>query len=220
MKHLWSQHTVKLHESLYLKDPESSEIGREILRVSVEMIAESGLEAFTFRKLAQALSSTESTVYRYFHNKQQLMMYLASWYWSVLEWQLAFATANVEDPCRQMEKALEVLSVPMENLSETPHIDEALLHRIVASESFKAFVLKSLDKKERAGYFQSYHNLVDRLAGIIDTQKKKHTHPKALACTLVETAHYQVFLQSHLPELTDIGKAPRNLYQLLYHLVF
>lgn len=220
MKHLWSQHTVKLHESLYLKDPESSEIGRDILRVSVEMIAESGLEAFTFRKLARSLSSTESTVYRYFHNKQQLMMYLASWYWSVLEWQLAFATANVEDPARQMEKALEVLSVPMANLSETPHIDEALLHRIVASESFKAFVLKSLDKKERTGYFQAYHSLVDRLSRIIDNQKKKHSHPKALACTLVETAHYQVFLQSHLPELTDIGKAPRNLYSLLHHLVF
>lgn len=220
MKQLWSCHIIRLDESLYLKDPESSDIGREIIRASVEMIAEHGLEAFTFRKLAQELASTESTIYRYFQNKHQLMMYLASWYWSALEWQLAFATANVEDPTRQLEKALEVLSVPMANIAETGHIDEALLHRIVASESFKAFVVKSLSRAERVGYFKSYQSLVDRLAGILSRQRRKNHHPKALAGTLIETSHYQVFLQNHLPELTDIGKSSRNLYQLLHHIVF
>jgi len=220
MRQLWSHHTVRLHESLYLKDPESSGIGREILRGSVDLIADGGLESFTFRKLAQQLGSTESTIYRYFQNKQQLMMYLASWYWSALEWRLAFATANMEEPVKQMEKALEVLSAPMNDLSETPHINEAILHRIVVSESFKAFVLKNLDKGERLGYFSAYHGLVDRLADIISRFKQHHAYPKALAGTLIETAHYQSFLRNSLPELTDIGKSPRNLYQLLHQLVF
>lgn len=220
MRQLWTHHTVRLHESLYLKDPESSEIGREILRVSVELIAEGGLESFTFRKLAQRMGSTESTIYRYFQNKQQLMMYLASWYWSALEWRLAFATANVEEPVRQMERALEVLSTPTTDSSENPHINETLLHRIVVSESFKAFVIKNLGREERLGYFTAYHGLVDRLAEIISGFRKHHHFPKALAGTLIETAHYQSFLRNSLPELTDLGKSPRNLYQLLHQLVF
>jgi len=220
MKQLWSHLSVKLDESLFLKDPESSDLGKEIIRKSVEMIAESGLESFTFRKLALALSTTESTVYRYYHNKHQLMMYLASWYWSTLEWRLAFATTNVEEPSRQLEKALETLCEPMVDFSETAHIDEQLLHRIVVSESFKAFVLKNLDKKERLGYFIAYQSLVDRMALIISRAKKSHPYPKALAGSLIETAHYQLFLRSNLPELTDIGKSPKNLYQLLHLLAF
>jgi AcrR family transcriptional regulator len=220
MKQLFAHLTVKLDPSLYLKDPESSEIGKEIVRVSVEMLSEGGLESFTFRKLAVELSSTESTIYRYFHNKQQLMMYLASWYWSVLEWRLAFATANLDDPGKQLERSLETLSARVTDLKETTHVNEILLHKIVVSESFKAFVMKGMEKKERIGYFSAYASLIDRLSGTISRARKNYPYPRALAGTLIETAHYQSFLLQSLPELTDIGKTPKNLYAHLYQIAF
>ncbi|MEZ4685388.1 MAG: hypothetical protein R3B47_04795 [Bacteroidia bacterium] len=44
---------LKISERLYVKDPESSSLGRKIVRDSLVLIAEIGLEEFTFKKLAR-----------------------------------------------------------------------------------------------------------------------------------------------------------------------
>lgn len=220
MQKLLSHVAIKIDPQLHVKDPLTSAVGQEIIRQSVALLAAEGLEAFTFKKLAVTLSSTESTIYRYFKNKQQLMMYLASWYWSMLEWKVVFASANVIQPKEKLDKALAVLSAPVVGNSETDFFNEQKMHGIVVSESFKAFVVNNLQKKERIGYFAAYSNLCSRIAEIISENKKSFKYPKALAATILEAAHYQIFLQSRLPELTDLPKGDNHLYNLLHHLAF
>lgn len=220
MQKLLGHVAIKIDPQLHVKDPLTSSVGQEIIRQSVALISSDGLEAFTFKKLASELGSTESTIYRYFKNKQQLMMYLASWYWSMLEWKVVFATANVGLSKEKLDKALLVLSAPVNGNNETDFFNEHKMHGIVVSESFKAFVVKNLLKKERVGYFSAYSNLCIRIADIVLENKKSYKYPKALAATLIEAAHYQIFLQSKLPELTDLPKGDNHLYTMLHHLAF
>jgi AcrR family transcriptional regulator len=219
MHRLLGQLNLKINEQVFVKDPMSSTVGQEILRHSVNLIAQEGLEHFNFKKLAAVLGSTETTIYRYFHNKQQLMIYLASWYWSTLEWKIAFATANVETPRIRLDKAIVVLSAPVGDHPQSEFLNETKLYSIVVSESFKAFAVRSLSKKERVGYFEAYSKLCNRVAELISQNNKHYKFPKALAATLIETAHYQTFLQSQLPELTDITKGAA-LNSLLHQIAF
>ncbi|MFY7861276.1 MAG: TetR/AcrR family transcriptional regulator, partial [Chitinophagales bacterium] len=73
-----------VNEHLYLKDPESTELGRKLVKNSVEMIYSLGFEQFTFKKLSIDLGTTEATVYRYFENKHRLLLYIINWYWLYL----------------------------------------------------------------------------------------------------------------------------------------
>ena len=83
---------IKMNEALYLRNPENSELGKGILKFSIQMINEIGFEAFTFKKLAKEIASTEAGIYRYFENKHRLLVYLTAWYWSWLEYQILFQT--------------------------------------------------------------------------------------------------------------------------------
>ena len=71
---------IKIHidvdEGLYLKDPNSSDLGMKIIRDSIEMIDAIGFEGFTFKKLAAKIGATEPSVYRYFESKHKLLLYL------------------------------------------------------------------------------------------------------------------------------------------------
>ena len=64
---------IKMNESLFLRDPEQSELGKNIIKFSIELIQKNGFEAFTFKKLAEAIGTTEAGVYRYFENKHKLL---------------------------------------------------------------------------------------------------------------------------------------------------
>ena len=55
---------ISLNESIYLRDPQDSTLGRNIIKHSILLIDELGFEAFNFKKLAQKIGSTEPSVYR------------------------------------------------------------------------------------------------------------------------------------------------------------
>ena len=88
MEQLLQSVKIAINEKLYLKDPESSELGKRIVEKSIVMINELGFDGFTFKKLGIAIKSNESSIYRYFENKHKLLLYLTSWYWGWLEYQL------------------------------------------------------------------------------------------------------------------------------------
>ena len=44
---------IQMNESLYLRDPESTELGQRIILNSIELINELGFEGFTFKKLGE-----------------------------------------------------------------------------------------------------------------------------------------------------------------------
>ena len=73
-----------LNDRLFLKNPQSTELGKKIIKEAISLIASIGYEQFTFKKLAIEIETTEATIYRYFVNKHKLLIYLVNWYWNYL----------------------------------------------------------------------------------------------------------------------------------------
>ena len=57
---------IVIDSSLYLKDPESSKLGKKVVGKGIEMMEEMGYEFFSFMKLGDKIGSNESSIYRYF----------------------------------------------------------------------------------------------------------------------------------------------------------
>ena len=131
MQDILSNVKITINEKLYVKDPETSELGRNILKNSIELIENIGFESFTFKKLGDRIQSNESSIYRYFENKHKLLMYLSSWYWSWMEYRIVFATANLENPIHKLEKAIHIVTENIADDKSTPYINEKLLNQIV-----------------------------------------------------------------------------------------
>ena len=100
----------RLNDKLYLRDPQHTELGRNIIQASITLIDELGFEAFTFRKLADKISSTEASIYRYFENKHRLLHYLVAWYWNWLEYRIEMATANISEPRTRLFTSIRVIA--------------------------------------------------------------------------------------------------------------
>ncbi|MGC9344775.1 MAG: TetR/AcrR family transcriptional regulator, partial [Bacteroidales bacterium] len=65
---------ISPNQALYIKDPQSTNTGRNILKYSIPLMQELGFEKFTFKKLAASMGSSEISVYRYFENKHKLLL--------------------------------------------------------------------------------------------------------------------------------------------------
>ena len=205
---------IHLPEKLYLRDPEQTDLGRRILDFSIKLIDELGFEKFTFKKLATAIGSTEASVYRYFENKHKLLIYLVSWYWRWLEYQIDYQIHNVEDKKRAIELAIGVLADSIKYDPNFSHIDEVTLHRIVVEESSKAFLTKQVNKDRKDGLFSGYRSLCLKLASLLAEFNNNYPYPKALASTVVETSHQQIFFATHLPDLTDLKVQEEDTSQI------
>lgn len=206
MKSLQAYINIKVDEKVYLKDPETSEIGKNILQQGILLMDELGFEAFTFRKLADRINSTEASVYRYFENKHMLLIYLISWYWNWQEYRLVLATSNIPSAEERLRIAIRILSGAINNDFDFAHIDEVVLQRIVVAESAKSFLTKEVDADNREGFFGSYKRLCKRVSGIIVEINPAYPFPASLVSTISESAHYQKFFAEHLPSLTNINE--------------
>ena len=145
---------IKMNEALFLRNPESSELGKNILKHSVQLIYKDGFEVFNFKKLAENIGTTEAGIYRYFENKHKLLVYLTAWYWSWIEFQIRFQTNNIEDPTVKLKMVIDVLVKTIESDIQTSYVNESLLHQIVISEGPKAYLTKQVgeDNKQQTKY--------------------------------------------------------------------
>ncbi len=110
---------LSINDKLYLRDPQRSEVGRRILRHSILLMDEIGLESFTFKKLAEHADTTEATIYRYFESKHLLLLYLINWYWAWTAVQIDMAVQNIEDAEDRLRRAIKaVISASRRNLSD------------------------------------------------------------------------------------------------------
>jgi len=197
---------IKVSEKIFLKDPESSELGRKIVSQGIALIDEMGFEHFTFKKLADHIHSTEASIYRYFENKHKLLIYLLSWYWNWLDHRLSFGTYNVEDPGERLRTAIRVFSHTEESIPDFTGFDIPALYRIVVSESPKAYLTKEVDLDNKEGYFLSYKRFCRQVASIIHEINPNYTYATALISTAVESSHNQKYFSEHLPSLTEVSK--------------
>jgi AcrR family transcriptional regulator len=217
MKNLLSVLKITVPDKIYIKDPETSDLGKRIIENSIILINEIGFESFTFKKLGKKIGSNESSIYRYFESKHKLLLYLSSWYWAWLEYQLVLETFSISDKKEKLEKAITITTRTVEEDSNFSHINETLLYRIIVNESSKSFLTKEVDKDNKEGYFEIYKRLITRLEAMIIDVNPSYEFPLSLASTIVEGGLNQHFLNEHFPTITNCknGQTPTNFYQQL-----
>jgi len=213
---------IKMNPNLFVRDPEASELGKNIVRFGILMIYEMGFEDFTFKKLAARVGTTEASIYRYFENKHRLLTYVTTWFWTWMEYQLIFHTNNVSEPRPKIETIIKLLTFEVDDKFLLEHIDKRTLHHIVISEGDKSYFTKHVTEDNDARLFKPYKDLCHRMAEIFLEYNKDYKYPHSLGSTLIETAHHQYYFKDNLTALTDFGKSKnaRPLQQFLSHLVF
>ncbi len=219
MRELLKNIQIRVNERIYLKDPESSDLGRSIINHSIKLIHELGIESFTFKKLAFALNTTESTVYRYFENKHNLLLYILSWYWGWLEYEIVLSTMNISDPTDRIQKTIEAISDPLKNELVHNYVDLKGLHEIVIAESPKSFLTKEVDLENEIGFFVNYKRICDRIVKNIQEINSEYPYSKTLALTIIQCANQHRFFASHFPNLTNISSEGKELHAFLSDLV-
>jgi AcrR family transcriptional regulator len=203
MINLLSNLKIAVPDKIFIKDPESSELGKKIIEHSIHLIDEIGFDSFTFKKLGIKIESNESSIYRYFESKHKLLLYLTSWYWAWIEYQLVFATHNIADASDQLGKAIEIVTRTIKQDTTFTHINEVVLNRIVINEYSKSYLTKEVDTENKEGYFVVYKRLVSRISQMILKINPDYKYPSSLASTIIEGALHQHFLKNHFKSITD-----------------
>lgn len=203
MSTILSNIKIQVNEKLYVKDPETSDLGKKIIENSILLIDEIGIEHFTFKKLGERIGSNESSIYRYFENKHKLVVYLSSWYWGWMEYKLVFVTTNISNPAEKLQKAITIVTEKITDDLSTKHINEAILNKIIISEFNKTLYTKEVDDDNKEGYFLVYKRVINRLISIIQEVNPNYSYAKSLASSIVEGSLHQHFLTEHLKTITD-----------------
>ena len=213
---------IKMNETLYLRDPEQSELGKNIIKHSIQLIQKAGFEKFTFKKLADATGTTEASIYRYFENKHKLLVYIISWYWAWLEFQIIYQTKNVRDSNTKLKQVITLLANTVQDDIMNSHVDESLLNKIIVSEGSKSYLTKHVIEDNKQQYFKPYKDLCNTVGDIILECNIQYKYPHSLASTIIEVAHLQNYFMHNLPALTDFDQTKKEdqIIDFLNNLVF
>lgn len=211
---------ITISPELYIKNPESSDLGRKIISESIKMIDALGFESFTFKKLGVVIASNESSIYRYFSSKHSLLVYLISWYWTWIEYKLVFATANMINPETKLKEAILLLTMDITEDDSFTFINEVLLNKIIISESAKAYYTKDVDAENKKGYYKTYKRVVERVSELVLEVNPAFNYPHMLVSTVIEGSHHQRYFSQHLPALTDFEEGKNNIVVFYTDLIF
>lgn len=214
MDAILSNINIAINEKLYVKNPETSNLGKKIIENSILLINEIGFENFTFKKLGDRIGSNESSIYRYFESKHKLLLYLSSWYWGWMEYKLVFATNNIANPLDKLKKAIAIVTEKIEDDYTTTHINESILNKIIIAEFTKTLLTKEVDQENKIGFFVVYKRVINRIIEMIVAVNPGYQFAKSLASSIVEGALHQHFLKDHLKTITNCNEiiSPTDFY--------
>ncbi len=193
----------KINEKIYIRDPESSEVGKLMVKKAIDLIYQLGFEQFTFKKLAAEMSSTEATVYRYFENKHRLLLYILNWYWCYMEFLVVFKLQNVADKKEKLKLIIGLLTHELPESSGQLDYNKKYLNQIVITESSKVYLVKEVSEINKDKVFKPYKDLCAKIAESILAYNPSYKYPRSLSTTLIETSHDQQYFSINLPRLTD-----------------
>ncbi|WP_339661641.1 TetR/AcrR family transcriptional regulator [uncultured Polaribacter sp.] len=218
MQDLLSILKISVPDKIYIKDPETSDLGKRIIEQSIILINDKGFENFNFKKLGQKIGSNESSIYRYFESKHKLLLYLTSWYWAWLEYNLVLETFSISNNLEKLEKAVTIVTRTIVVDSKFSHVNEPLLYKIIVNESSKSYLTKEVDAENKEGYFEVFKRVILRLEKMIISVKPDFPYSLSLASTILESSLHQHFLKEHMPSVTNCknGETPTNF---ILHLV-
>lgn len=214
MQNILSNIIISVNEKLYVKNPETSELGKKIIENSIILIDEIGFENFTFKKLGEQINSNESSIYRYFESKHKMMLYLSSWYWGWIEYKLAFATINIDNPMERLKRGITVVTEKIEDDATTSHVNESILNKIIIQEFTKTLLTKEVDEENKEGFFLVYKRVINRIIEMILDVNSNYEFAKSLSSSIVEGALHQHFLKDHLKTITNCNESisPTDFY--------
>ena len=204
----------KINGSLYLRDPQDTELGKRILKHSIILLNEIGLEAFNFKKLANEIGSAEKSIYRYFDNKHHLLLFLTTWYWEWVNYLILTNVKNVVDPEQRLRIAIKNIVYAKAENAANEYINESILHNVVINEGNKAYHTVEVDSENSDGVFLAYKQLVKTIADLIKDFNPQFPYCTSLASNLFEMANNQMFFWEHLPRMTSLKKK-RNIEEEL-----
>jgi len=214
--------TPSLNDRLFVKNPQNTELGKRIIKEAIHLMAEIGYEQFTFKKLAVVMETTEATIYRYFLNKHKLLIYLVSWYWSYLEFQIVIQLNNISSAADKIKKIIDIL-VWEDNLEiDFGGFDHQALYLVAIGEGNKTYLSKNVDENNKDLLYKPFKDLSARIAAVFLEYNPKYKYPNTLASSIIDLSHLQFFFMHHLPRLSDFAKKknPKELEAFLEHLVF
>lgn len=214
MDQILSNIKIQINSKLFVKDPETSALGKKIIQESILLIDEIGFDHFTFKKLGEKIGSNESSIYRYFENKHKLLVYLSSWYWGWMEYRLVFSTSNHTDSWEKLKKTVNIITEKVEDDQKTAHINESVLNRIIIAEFTKTFHTKEVDEENKEGFYFIYKRVINRITAIINEVNPEYAYSKSLASNIVEGALHQHFLREHMKTITNCNEtiSPTDFY--------
>lgn len=211
-----------INERIFLRNPESSEVGKLMVKKAIDLIQELGFEQFTFKKLALEINSTEATIYRYFENKHRLLLYILNWYWSYMEFLLTMKLENVTNPKERLKIIVYLLTHELSESSSQFDYNKKFLNQIVIAESSKVYLVKEVAEINKNEVFKPYKDLCAKIAEVISEFNPKYKYPRSLSTTLIETSHHQQYFSINLPKLTDVSSRSNSEFtsQFLEDLLF
>lgn len=214
MNSILSNITITVNPKLFVKNPETSDLGKKIIEKSILLMDEIGFENFTFKKLGEQIGSNESSIYRYFESKHKLLLYLSSWYWGWLEYRMVISTTNIPDPMEKLKRAITIVTEKIEDDSSTLHINESILNKIIIAEFTKTLLTKEVDEENKEGFFLVYKRVINRIIDIIQEVNPDYAFAKSLASSIVEGSLHQHFLKDHLKTITNCNESnsPTQFY--------
>ncbi len=192
-----------INDRIYLRNPESSEVGKLMVKKAIDLIFELGFEQFTFKKLATEIGSTEATVYRYFENKHRLLLYILNWYWCYMEFLVTIKLENVTDKKERLKIIVYLLTHELQESTSQFDYNKKYLNQIVITESCKVYLVKEITEINKEHVFKPYKDLCAKIATVLLEYCPKYKYPRSLSTTLIETSHQQQYFSINLPKLTD-----------------
>ncbi|MBP5983426.1 MAG: TetR/AcrR family transcriptional regulator [Fluviicola sp.] len=210
---------LKQPEGTYLKDPQGSDLGIKIIKESIELMEEIGIEDFTFKKLSIRIESTEASVYRYFESKHQLLLYLYSWYWGWKMVEIDRATHFISTDFDKLITAMNLLIQQENKAAFAFSFSYEKLRNLIEKEGIKSFLTKKVDDENQIGAFDNYKKLVALLSSWVVATKKDFQFPNMLITTIIEGAHLQHFFGNHLQRLTNHSDTNDNVAEFYKQLV-
>jgi len=200
------QVSFNVNNKLFVKDPDNTDLGRQIVKSAIDLIYSLGFEQFTFKKLAIEIQTTEASIYRYFENKHKLLLYILNWYWSYMEFLVMFKLQNLDNPETKLNAVIDLLTSELPDTSGKFDYNKKYLNQIVISESSKAYLVKDISEINKDEVFKPYKDLCSKIADLISEYNSNYKFPKSLATTLIESSHQQQFFSDNLPKLTDVNE--------------
>ncbi|MFN8579120.1 MAG: TetR/AcrR family transcriptional regulator, partial [Candidatus Sericytochromatia bacterium] len=199
-----------------VRDPEETELGKQIITKGIELIYETGFDKFTFKKLAITIKSNEPSIYRYFENKQQLLAYLHSWYWSWIEYNIDNNLKNIKSFRDKINIIIQTLTNSFKYDNNFKHIDEEKLSNIVIRDYQSIFISQD---KEKYDTFDAFESLLNRISIVIKEAYPKYETPNALAVSLIKFIHDHMFFIINKNKLSEI-KNSESLGKFTYKTFF